>query len=118
MWIEGESEKGTVAEASVGALSLQDSLARALEKNPELATYPVRIRACEARLLQAGLRVNPELGVEFEDFAGSGPNSGFGGMQATVRMSQVIELGGKRAVHRGVAASELELENRTMNSRA
>ncbi len=97
------------SESRLSALALQEALARALGKNPELATYPAQFRVSEARMLQASLRANPELGVEFEDFAGTSPSGGIRQLQSTVRMSQVIELGGKRAARRGVAASELEL---------
>ena len=104
-----EAVGASISESPVSALGLQEALAKALEKNPELATYPAQIRASEARILQASLRVNPELGVEFEDFAGTSPYGGIRELQSTIRMSQVIELGGRRAARRGVAASELEL---------
>ena len=99
----------SAAESSDSSITLHEALARVLEKNPELATYPARFRVFEARILQAGLRANPELGVAFEEFGGTSEHSGFSQMQSTVLMSQVVELGGKRAARRGVAASELDL---------
>ena len=58
-----------------GALTLREALALALTENPELAPFAWQARANEARILQAGLRLNPELG-----FAGGG-RSGHGQFQ-------------------------------------
>lgn len=55
---------------------------------------------------QAGRRPNPELGVELEDFTGSGPYSAFGQSQATVTVSQRIELGDLRKRRTDVAHRE------------
>ena len=100
-----------------GALTLRDALALALTGNPELAPFAWQARANEARILQAGLRVNPELGLQVEDFLGTGDFSGGRQVQITLQLSQVIELGGKRAARigvaseaRGVTKSEYELK--------
>ena len=55
-----------------GVLTLSEALALALIENPELAPFAWRERANEARLLQAKLRPNPELGVEAENLLGTG----------------------------------------------
>lgn len=55
---------------------------------------------------QAARRPNPELGVELEDFTGSGPYSAFGQSQATVTVSQRIELGDLRERRTDVAHRE------------
>lgn len=80
-----------------GSLGLADVLALVVEANPELAAAAWRIHATDGRVLQAGLRPNPTLGVEMEDFAGSGPYSGVRDAQTTLLLSQLVELGGKRA---------------------
>jgi cobalt-zinc-cadmium efflux system outer membrane protein len=77
--------------------------------NPELAAFTWEVRAMEARTLQAGLAPNPEIGVEFEDFAGSGDLQGIDGAEVTVALSQVIELAGKRQKRTRVAALERDL---------
>ena len=79
-----------------GAITLADALAAALARSPALAAFAWELRAREARLLQAGARPNPELRVELEDFAGTGPVSGFDAAQTTLSVSQLLELGGKR----------------------
>ncbi len=93
-----------------GPLTLQDALAAALLGNPELAGFAYQVRAAEAQALQAGIWSNPELGVEFENFAGSGDFSGSGSMETTVALSQAVPLGGDikyrriAAEHHGVLA--------------
>jgi outer membrane protein, heavy metal efflux system len=100
-----------------GVLTLRDALALALTENPELAPFAWQDRANEARILQAGLRHNPELGLQIEDILGTGNFSGAREAQTTLQLSQVIELGGKRAARtevasqsRGLTKSEYELK--------
>jgi cobalt-zinc-cadmium efflux system outer membrane protein len=87
-----------------GSIALADALAAALARSPALAAFAWEVRAREARLLQAGARPNPELRVELEDFAGTGPVSGFDAAQTTLSLSQLLELGGKRERRRESAA--------------
>lgn len=83
-------------EAPTGVLTLRQSHALALLQNPELAVVAWEIRAGEARILQAGLLPNPELGITVENVAGSGAFKGVAGAETTLHLSQVLELGGKR----------------------
>src|SRR5690348_6230870 len=109
-----------------GELTLAQALANSLRSNPALAAFAWDMRMAEARVLQARLRPNPDLGVELEDLrvtrgpgsvattrslglstAGPiasgdrsrsvGADAGLGESQLTVRLSQLVELGGKRA---------------------
>lgn len=94
-------------------VSLQDALALALLQNPGLAAFAWETRAREARALQTGRLPNPALGVQLEDFgarslAGGGINEPVQG-QATIQLSQLIELGGKRTARRELAARDQEL---------
>ncbi len=100
-----------------GALTLRAALALALTENAELARFAWQVRANEARILQAGVRLNPELGLQVEDVLGTGSFSGGREAQITLQLSQVIELGGKRAARRevasqarGITTSEYELK--------
>ncbi len=92
-----------------GVLTLQKALALALARNPELGVYPYDLRAAEARVLQAGLRPNPQLEVESEDVGGRRERSGFESAQTTVQVGQPLELGGKRAKRTRVASLDKEL---------
>jgi cobalt-zinc-cadmium efflux system outer membrane protein len=96
-----------------GSVSLRDAVALALVQNPALAAFAWEIRAREARVLQAGRPPNPTLGVLVEDFgtrglATSGVNEPIH-TQATIQLSQLIELGGKRAARERVAAGNRNL---------
>lgn len=90
-------------------LSLRDALALALLKSPELAVFSWEVRAANARILQASLIPNPELGVEVENFGGSGTQKSFEGAESTIALSQLIELGGKRDKRTRVATLERDL---------
>lgn len=82
-------------------LSLPQALALTLERNLELQSYSRTVRAAEARLIQSGLLPNPELSVQVEDMFG--PYGGNSYSQATLQLSQIIELGGKRTARTEVA---------------
>jgi cobalt-zinc-cadmium efflux system outer membrane protein len=86
-----------------GELSLRDALAAALIRNPRLHAAAWGPRLEEAKRLQAGLLPNPEVGVEFENFAGSGELSGADSLETTIVLSQLIELGDKRELRVDVA---------------
>ncbi len=112
-----ESIKQLASKEPTGSLSLREALALALTENPELAPFSWDERINEARVLQAGLRQNPELGLQVEDVFGTGEFSGVRQAQTTLQLSQAIELGGKRASRteaatqaRGVTKSEYELK--------
>ena len=86
-----------------GVVTLRDAVVAALRGNPSLATFPWELRALEARAVQAGLRPNPEIGIETENFAGSGDRNGFDQAETTLWLSQLVEVGGKRAKRQRVA---------------
>lgn len=76
-------------------LSLPEAVQHALKGNPEFAAYAKEITALEGAVVQAGLLRNPELAVEEEDIGAGG--GAIGAQQfITIRLSQLIELGGKR----------------------
>jgi len=101
-------ETATVREPT-GTITLADALTLAVSHNPGLAAFPHELRAADARALQAGLRPNPELEIEIEEFAGRGGRSEFDGAETTIRIGQPIELGGKRAKRVRVARLDKEL---------
>ena len=96
-------------EAPRGPLRLSDALAAALLRSPELTAFSWELRAAEARTLAAGARPNPELAGEVENFAGSGENRGVRSAEYTLALSQLVELGGKRAERVRVAQLERQL---------
>jgi cobalt-zinc-cadmium efflux system outer membrane protein len=97
------------SENPVGIITLPQALSLALLQNPELWTFSYEIRAAEARALQASLYPNPEMGIELENFAGSGAFSGIGELETTLLLGQSILLGGKRGKAVRAAALESDL---------
>lgn len=96
-------------EEPTGALTLREALALALARNPELAVFSWDVRIGEARMLQAGLRPNPEVGVDVENVAGTGEFRGAREAETTLQLSQLIELGGKRPARVKAATLERDL---------
>ncbi len=95
--------------AADGPLRMADALARALTESPKLETFSYSIRVAEAERLQAGLLPNPELGLQLENFAGTGEISGVRGLETTLMLSQLLELGGKREKRELAAARNVGL---------
>jgi cobalt-zinc-cadmium efflux system outer membrane protein len=92
-----------VASAPTAELTLRTALALALARSPELQSFSWEIRARDARTLQAGRLPNPQLHTEIENVGGSGTRQGFEDTETTVRLSQLIELGGKRGKRQRLA---------------
>lgn len=99
----------TAATAATDSVSLRDAVALALLNSPMLATFAWETRAQEARAVQAGTLPNPVISVISEDVSASRNLSGVPGSaqvvqpQTTMQLSQLIELGGKRARRRALA---------------
>ncbi|HKU14325.1 MAG TPA: TolC family protein [Steroidobacteraceae bacterium] len=85
------------------------AVATARARNPDLAAGMYELSAADARITQSKLRPNPELAVDLENFAGSGAARGADALEATLSLSQVVELGGKREFRVSAAQAELDL---------
>lgn len=92
--------------ASAEPVTLADALTRGQDLSPRIAKARAEVKAAEGRALQAGVRPNPELSVDVENFGGSGPYRSFDQTETTVAVSQQFELGGKRRARKAVAAAE------------
>jgi cobalt-zinc-cadmium efflux system outer membrane protein len=95
--------------AESGVLTLDDAISRAIAENPALRGSEYLLLASRAR--EARIAQSPPLsvGAEFEDFAGSGDLSGVDSLQTTLRLSGVLELGGKRVARGEMAQRETEV---------
>ena len=91
-----------------GLLTVPTALAAALLNSPALAAFSWEVRAREAHALQAGLRPNPEVGFEVEEFGGGG-RTAFDGPETTFLLGQLLELGDKRAKRQRLATLERDL---------
>ncbi len=105
----GEGSNALKVEEPTGDLTLRQALSMALLKSPELAAFSWEVRAGEARRLQAGLLPNPEVGIAMEEFGGSGVRRGYNSAETSVVLSQLVELGGKRAKRTEVATIQSNL---------
>src|SRR3546814_11898365 len=65
------------------------------------------VEAARGRQRQAGYRYNPTLNVDVENFSGTGPYSGFNGLETTVSVNQRIDVGGRRRARMKLADAEL-----------
>lgn len=105
------------AAQSSSPLSLEDALQRSGVAGPEgsIATNPrivgpqEDIQAAQALVRQAGLRPNPEVSLEVEDFAGTGDLSGLQATEVTLAASLPIERGGKRQARLRAAETEVRV---------
>ncbi|ASK71474.1 TolC family protein [Klebsiella pneumoniae] len=86
----------SVAFAQTAPLNLAQALEKTLKQSPVLQEYPYQLRLNEAQRLQAGLKPNPDIGVELENVAGTGSSKGLDNAELTLTLSQLIEMGDKR----------------------
>ncbi|SEB50388.1 outer membrane protein, cobalt-zinc-cadmium efflux system [Pseudomonas saponiphila] len=114
LWLVLAAAPLSVAQASV--LSLDSALAKAVANNPELAAARWEIDIAQGARQQAGLLPNPVLSVDAEDTRRNSRTT-------SVKLSQALELGGKRGARvevasRGQELAALELERRGNQLRA
>ena len=88
-------------------LTLEQALAEAEARSPAILAARAGVAAAEARLRQAGFRINPELSVEVENFLGTGDFSGLSGAETTIAVNQRLDLGGRRRARVSVSRAEL-----------
>jgi cobalt-zinc-cadmium efflux system outer membrane protein len=83
-------------------LRLEEAVERVLASHPNLRAQGAEVIAAERAAELASLRPPLTLGGDLENVAGSGPLSGVRSAEATVRLSRLIELGGKREARMAV----------------
>ncbi|MBC8041466.1 MAG: TolC family protein, partial [Opitutaceae bacterium] len=98
--------------SSEPTISLAEALRRADAQNPSLLAHGYAGRAAGAMIDQAAVRPNPTLGLEFENFAGTGAFRGADAVESTVQVSQAFERGGKREKRVTVARRERDVADR------
>ncbi|WP_293677400.1 TolC family protein [uncultured Phenylobacterium sp.] len=115
-WLAGTALTASLmAASSAGAqtpapsLSLSEALSRAAAYDPSRAALAARVLAGEAAIRQTGLKPNPSIGIELENFAGTGAYSLADRTEATVSYQQTLERGGKRDARTGLARGQLEV---------
>ena len=100
-----------------GPLTLDAAIALALAGNPELSAAVNELRAVEGAVIQAGLLPNPDISTSVEDTHNRATRT------ITLQISQLVELGGKRAARiasaeRGRDVASADLLGRRLEIRA
>ncbi|HET7062482.1 MAG TPA: TolC family protein [Nitrosospira sp.] len=98
-------------------LTLRDAIKLALQRNPDLAAFDKEVLALGGATLQAGLFRNPELDVVTEDVGSPVRPEPVVQQFVTMRLSQLIELGGKRAARVNAASLGEELARKDYEAR-
>lgn len=87
-------------------LTLNMTLGQIRAASPNVRRSALEIRARKSDADQAGKRLNPSIGLEMDNFAGSGPLNGFNQTETTLSITQTFELGGKRVKRERTARIE------------
>lgn len=90
-------------------MTLRDAISRAIGANPRLQGYRYMLEGADARKERAGFRPPWEVGVDLENFAGTGGVRSIDDIEATLRLGTVIELADKRERRIDVARTERDV---------
>lgn len=90
-------------------LTLEDALAQTGTQSQQITAAQAAVRSAEARARQAGVRLNPEVSLEVENFLGSGGFSGVNRTESTLAVGQTLELGGRRQSRQAAAQAEVDV---------
>ena len=93
-----------------GSLSLAQALEEANARSPAIVAAQADLAVAEARTRQAGVRSNPELSFEVENFAGTGELRGLRSTEVTLAVNQRLDLGGRRSARVSAAQAELAVQ--------
>lgn len=101
------------AESQGQNLTLEEAVSRTLASHAELRAQGAMVAASERRAAVSSLTPPLVVGADVENVAGSGDLEGVQGSETTLRISRVIELGGKRAAR--IALGDTETERRRLD---
>lgn len=97
-------------------LRLEQAVARALVSNPAVAAEMAQLQAIQAHAERESLPTPYELGGDFENILGTGALSGVHMAETTLRISRVIERGGKRAARQALGGAQLAQQQHRANA--
>jgi len=95
--------------ARAQTLTLDEVLSRVASSDPAVAANAARLEAVDAGILQADVRPRDVIGLDVEDFAGTGAYSSLGRPQTTGWYERTWERGGKREARIGAARADVEV---------
>jgi outer membrane protein, heavy metal efflux system len=109
----GAEDRPTADNPAAVVITLPQAVSRVLEVNPEVTASRLEVDAASARVTQAGVRPNPEIGAGAEDILA--PGGLFSYAESTLQISQRLELGGKRRLRVAAAKGELGVARRLLD---
>jgi cobalt-zinc-cadmium efflux system outer membrane protein len=80
---------------SIFPMTLKSAIKRTLANNPQLHEFNFKQQMITSEAKTAALKPGFALGVEVENFLGSGEIAGIKGVELTLTLSSVIEMGDK-----------------------
>lgn len=92
-----------MAAPSLTPLTVEQAVEQALLQSPMMKHAEALVDASRGEAEQAGVWSNPELSLEVENFAGSGPFKGTRSAEYTYGLSQKLEIGGKLTARKQAA---------------
>lgn len=98
-------------------VTLEAAIRRTLESNPALRAEGAAVTALEQQARLDGMAPAPTLGADLENVLGTGAVSGIHGAEATLRLSQVFELGGKRDARIARGAADVARQENVVGQR-
>jgi cobalt-zinc-cadmium efflux system outer membrane protein len=108
---------GFAGGAAAQSMSLKDVLARTATADPSARANAARMEAAGAVVRSAEFGPRPRVGIDLEDFAGTGPYRGADTSQTTAYYEQVWERGGKRGARLQLAQTEQSIARHRANVR-
>lgn len=90
-------------------VTLERAFAIAVENEPRLKANEHIAEAADGQIIQGGLRPNPVIGAEVENFLGTGPFSGAAGLEITLGVRQPFETADKGEKRARVAEGKRKL---------
>lgn len=91
-----------------GTITLRNALEATIAAHPSLRSFPLRNEALLGTRETADLRPAYRAGAALEDALGTGDIRDFSGAEATLTLSSVAEMGGKRAARVGVVNRSID----------
>jgi cobalt-zinc-cadmium efflux system outer membrane protein len=100
-----------VATEAADLITADQAINLAINVDPAIKAAEAGADASTAGFRQAERLPNPTLGVEVENFGGSGSVAGLRSAEYTLAYGQTVELGGDRGARRAMASGNVKLAN-------
>jgi len=100
---------GSHAGGVTPVLTRKMAIDRVVAATPALGALRENIKARTSAIRQAGVKPNPLLSADMENFTGTGPYTGLGRSEITFTYNQRLERGGKRQSRVQLASNEKQI---------